>query len=103
MIRTLPSKWGPVALVCRKCGKKLGGGFGRKGRQDLVDAVKRHLKESGNRRALRVVETGCLGLCPKGAVAVALSDRVLLVGAGTEPEEVVRGCVPVRSGITVPS
>ena len=103
MIRTLPSKWGPVALVCRKCGKKLGGGFGRKGRDDLLDVLKRHLKHTEQRRALRLVETGCLGLCPKNAVAVALSDRVLLVSAGTAPEEVLGGCARAPSGITVPS
>ena len=81
-IRVLPSKWGPTALVCRKCGKKLHGGFGRKEKHGLADALEDHLKDSGRRRAARVIETGCLGICPKGAVAVALSDRVLVVQAG---------------------
>ena len=93
-VRTLPSKWGPVALVCKKCGKKLGGGFGRKGKLGLAETVERTLKEEGRRRAVRVVEGGCLAVCPKGAVTVALGDRVLVVDAGTEAAEVIRTIVP---------
>ena len=48
-VRVLPTKWGPVALVCKKCGKKLGGGFGRKGRHGLTEALQDRLKESGRR------------------------------------------------------
>ena len=92
-LRVLPSKWGPVALVCKKCGKKVGGGFGRKNKHALADTLKDTLKEDGRRRAVRVVETSCLGICPRNAVAVALSDRVLVVEPGTPADEVIQSIV----------
>jgi len=94
MIRSLPSKWGPVALVCKKCGKKLGGGFGRKNKHGLADTLRDTLKDTGRRRALRVVETGCLGICPKGAVAVALDNQVLVVPEGTPVDELIAAAAP---------
>ena len=59
-----------VVLVCRKCSKKLGGGYGPDGEDSLARALKAELRETGRRRAVRVIETKCLGLCPKGAVTV---------------------------------
>ncbi len=93
-LRVLASQWGGAALVCRKCGKKLGGGFGRKNKHGLADTLQAALKEAGRRRAVRVVETGCLGICPKGAVAVATGDRVLVVDAGTPADQVIAAIVP---------
>ena len=89
----VPAPWQGVALVCRKCSKKLHGGFGRKGRQDLSKALRDELKQTGRRRALRVIEVGCLGLCPKRAVTVVApgrGDQVLAVPQGTEPADVLR-------------
>jgi len=37
------------------------GGFGKKGKHDLAEVLKRALKQSGRRRELRVLEVGCLG------------------------------------------
>ncbi len=59
-----------VVLVCRKCSKKLGGGYGPDGEDSLARALKVELRGTGRRRAVRVIETKCLGLCPKGAVTV---------------------------------
>ena len=93
-VQAKPSKWGPIALVCKKCGKKLHGGFGTKGKHALADTLSATLKQGGRRRAIRVVESGCLGICPKGAVALALNDRVLLVEPGTDPEAVIAAIAP---------
>ena len=79
--------WQQVALVCGKCSRKLGGGFGKKGKHDLLDVLKDAAKAAGQRRAMRVMEVGCLGLCPKRAVSAVSSmkpDEVVVVPAGTE-------------------
>lgn len=81
------SNWTGVALVCRKCSKRVGGGFGPDGRLPLAKA----LRALGNRRKGRkadfgVVETPCLKLCPKGrvvAIDARSPERWLLVKPGT--------------------
>ena len=88
--------WDGVAMVCRKCSKKLGGGFGPNGDEKLAKALRAALKASGRRRALRVVPVDCLGLCPKRAVTVAGSGapgHVFAVPEGADVEEVVRALV----------
>ena len=74
-------------MVCGKCSRKLGGGFGKKGKHDLADVLKDAAKAAGQRRALRVLEVGCLGLCPKRAVSAisgARLDEVMSVPAGCD-------------------
>lgn len=86
-ISATPAPWQQVALVCGKCSRKLGGGFGKKGKRDLAEVLKDAAKAAGQRRALRVMEVGCLGLCPKRAVSAVTSTRpghVLVVPAGTD-------------------
>lgn len=72
---SVPSKWRGAVLVCGKCSRKLGGGFGPNGETALAKLLK---KRAGKGKAYRlpygVVETGCLKLCPKGAV-VAIDAR----------------------------
>ena len=77
-----------MAVVCRKCSKKLGGGFGDKGKQSLAKAL-RKAKESkkGRKGSFGVVEVGCLGVCPRGAVTMidpANPERWLLVPKGAD-------------------
>ena len=69
-IATTTTQWEQVVLVCRKCSKKLHGGYGPDGKDSLARALKLGLRDAGRRRTVRVVETKCLGLCPKGAVTV---------------------------------
>ena len=74
-------------MVCGKCSRKLHGGFGKKGRRGLAEVLKDAAKASGQRRALRVLEVGCLGLCPKRAVsAIGMGQpgHVLVVPAGSD-------------------
>ena len=92
MISAAPAPWRDVALVCAKCSRKLRGGFGRKGKRDLAEVLKAALKENGRRRELRVMEVGCLGLCPRDAVSLVSSarpDEVLVVPGGADATEVL--------------
>ena len=65
------SNWDHAVLICRKCSKKLDGGFGRNGDERLAKALRRHLSlKKGRKAPAGIVEVNCLGLCPKGAVTV---------------------------------
>ncbi|MBV8972605.1 MAG: hypothetical protein JO290_09975 [Sphingomonadaceae bacterium] len=94
-IRTVPVASTTLVAICRKCGKKLGGGFGDKGRTPLAKALKKHLKlPKWKRSPVRIVETGCMKLCPRGAVAVATSGnvgQVYVVPEGTVVAAVAEG------------
>ena len=85
------SNWEASLLVCRKCSKKLGGGFGPKGRTPLAKALKAHGGGKGRKAKLGVVEVKCLGVCPKGAVTVVDSrnpGQWRLVRAGADIDTV---------------
>lgn len=62
------SPWSDLVFVCGKCMK-------RQGREDLRDDLKHALKKAGH-RDLRVVACGCLDLCPKHGVTVALGREL---------------------------
>jgi len=67
------AEWRDVVLVCRKCSKKLDGGFGLKGDKRLAKVLRKALAEpgakaKGRKAAVGVVEVDCLDICPKGAV-----------------------------------
>lgn len=71
MIRTTRANWTGAILVCGKCSKKLGGGFGDDERTPLAKALRRTLELGKGRKAARgVIETRCLGVCPKRAVMI---------------------------------
>ncbi len=82
------SDWRNVALICRKCSKKIGGGFGPKGDKGLAKALRKHLAlKKGRKAAAGIIEVGCLGICPKGAVTVIDGGRSrdwLLVRPGAD-------------------
>ncbi len=85
------SEWAGALLVCAKCSKKLGGGFGPKGRERLAKALRREPGFGKGRKAVvGVVEVKCLGLCPKDAVTVVDTRRPgewLVVPAGSNVTE----------------
>nr|WP_301286938.1 (2Fe-2S) ferredoxin domain-containing protein [Sphingobium sp. OAS761] len=63
-------------MVCRKCSKKMDGGFGVDGSQRLAKVLRRHLTlGKGRKAAAGIVEVNCLGVCPKGAVTVVNGAR----------------------------
>ncbi len=92
VFETIPTPWQQVILVCKKCSKKLDGGFGPDGSDTLGRALKGAARQAGRRREVRVIETKCLGLCPKGAVTVLPAGRpgeMLSVPAGMDPAAVL--------------
>ena len=79
-IQTVTTRSQVLVAVCKKCGKKLGGGFGDGGKRPLAKALKSYLGlPKWKRSPVRIVETGCMKLCPKGAVAVTTSGDAALV------------------------
>lgn len=84
------SHWTGALLVCGKCTKKVGGGFGAKGRTSLAKALRREPGFGKGRKAVvGVTETRCLGVCPKGGVVVVDSrapGRWRIVEAGADVE-----------------
>ena len=95
-LRTVSSRWQGVALICRKCSRRLKGGFGPDGDQRLAKALRRQLAQDdghdkGRRARLGVVEVGCLDICPKRGVVMIRSnapDEWLIIPAGMPLAEV---------------
>jgi predicted metal-binding protein len=85
-IRQIPAKWDEILLVCRKCGKKLDGGFGDDGSVKLDKVLRKTLKERG-RKGVEIVPVGCLDICPKNAVTVIKASapgQVFIVSSGAD-------------------
>jgi predicted metal-binding protein len=83
--------WRTVVIVCRKCGKKLHGGFGRKRKETLGTLLRQTLREIPKRREIRICETACLGLCPKGGVTALNATNpgtIHVIPAGADGAEV---------------
>jgi predicted metal-binding protein len=96
-IRTALTPWEYVVFVCRKCSRKLDGGFGKDGESSLRAELKAALREAGLRRQVRVVESSCFSVCPKRAVSVMRGSRpgeILVVPEGTDAEDVLRRIDP---------
>lgn len=60
--------WDAIMLICKECGKRKNAPDDLKSKV-LVKRARGHLKKSRPRP--RVISTSCLGVCPKGAIAVA--------------------------------
>ena len=66
------------------------GGYGANGKESLRTALQRELKTRGYKRGVRVIETRCLGICPKRAVTTLNASRpgrILTVPKGTGADE----------------
>jgi predicted metal-binding protein len=91
-IQSAKTKWRDVVLVCRKCSKKLDGGFGPDGDKSLKKALRKYLKAGKGKKAeLAVKETDCFDVCPKNAVVAvnaANPKALLIVPAGADLFEV---------------
>ncbi|OJW25788.1 MAG: hypothetical protein BGO51_17450 [Rhodospirillales bacterium 69-11] len=74
-MRSRPTPWTTVLLLCGKCGRKMDGGYGPKGKETLRTALRAELKAGGHGRAVRIIETRCLGVCPKKAVTALNASR----------------------------
>lgn len=94
LTQLVASNWGNAVLVCGKCSKKLGGGFGPKGKTSLAKALRKEFGLGKGRKAeAGVVETKCLGVCPGGAVTVVNGGHArewLIVRKGADLDELGR-------------
>lgn len=97
------SNWERALLVCGKCSRKVGGGFGEKGQITLAKVLRREPGFGKGREArVGVAEVKCLGVCPKHAVTVIDTrdlGRWCLVRPGDDAA--VRALVskPERAGV----
>ena len=93
MSEEVGSDWSRAILVCGKCSRRVGGGWGAKGRTPLAKALRRALGVSkGPRARVGVVEVGCLGACPaKGVVVLdgARPGQWLVARPGEDPRAVL--------------
>ena len=87
-IKTAKTEWRDVILICKKCSKKLDGGFGPDGKKTLRKALKTYLKPEQSRKTakgrkaeLAIIQTGCFDICPKNAVVAinAANPKALLI------------------------
>jgi predicted metal-binding protein len=91
MFKTAKSNWDQTLLVCAKCSKKIGGGFGPKGKTPLLKALRAVLGK-GRKAPVGVLPVKCLGVCPKNAVTMIDSRKPrewMIVPAGTPVAHVV--------------
>ena len=89
-VRSRPTPWHTVILLCGKCARKMKGGYGRKGKETLRTALRAELKARGYKRGVRIIETRCMGICPKKAVTALNArrpDRILTIPKGTGVDE----------------
>ena len=91
-VKSAKTNWRQVVLVCRKCSKKLDGGFGPDGDKSLKKALRKYLKAGKGKKAELVVkETDCFDICPKKAVVAvnaANPKALLIVPSGADLFEV---------------
>ncbi|MGD0108970.1 MAG: hypothetical protein ABSC06_33805 [Rhodopila sp.] len=88
-----PTPWCEVIILCRKCGKKCGGGFGPKRKDSLKTVLRQALRDTGRRRQIRVMETSCLGICPKNGVTALNATRpgaIHVIKAGAAGPDAIR-------------
>ena len=92
-LHTVATGWTDALLICRKCSRKLDGGFGKDGRESLRRAMRGALRTSGQRGQIGLVEVACLGVCPKHAVTTARASQpgnLLIVPEGTPVERLLQ-------------
>ncbi len=100
-----PTPWGTVILLCGKCARKMEGGYGKKKQHTLRSALRAELKATefkagGRRRRVRIIETRCMGLCPKKAVTAlnaSRPERLLTVPKGTSAEAALAALMPEKT------
>ncbi|WP_428029026.1 (2Fe-2S) ferredoxin domain-containing protein [Ancylobacter sp.] len=110
-MKPIRSDWTDVVLVCRKCAKKLDGGFGPGEEQTLPKALRAAIsrREGGKvmkkprRKGARVavIEVPCLDICPKNAVIVIPAGTPgswRSVPRGADLDALVNDLAPAREG-----
>lgn len=106
MTEEVASDWTRAILVCGKCSRGVGGGWGAKGRTPLAKALRRALGVSkGPRASVGVVEVGCLGACPAKGVVILDGTRPgrWLVARPGETVEAMLAAVDVPEATAEPT
>ncbi|GJE57952.1 (2Fe-2S) ferredoxin domain-containing protein [Methylobacterium trifolii] len=93
-VRTAKAKFAGIVAVCTKCAKRQG-----LPKRAVRDSLKAELQRGRSGRRLRIVETGCLGPCPKRALAVATGaslaqGRILLLDPAASPAALLAAVLP---------
>jgi predicted metal-binding protein len=99
-IRASPTPWQSIILLCGKCARKLDGGYGPKKDSTLRSALRMALKDAGHRRDVRIIETRCLGICPKKAVTAVNASRpgtIFVIPVSTPPAEALEAIAGLSS------
>jgi hypothetical protein len=81
-----------LILTCGKCARKMNGGYGPKGRDTLCTAPNTALRDAGRRREIHIIETRCMGICPKKATTMLNTSKpyaIMTVHKGTAIEAVM--------------
>jgi predicted metal-binding protein len=90
-----------IVLTCGKCARKLDGGYGHEGEQSFRAALRGAIRTLVPRPKIQLIETRCLGLCPKKAVvAINASEpgRLLTIPKGTDPAAALSALLKPDSG-----
>ncbi len=96
-LHSVATGWTDALLICRKCSRKLDGGFGDGGKETLRRALRGALRTSGQRGQIGLIEVACLGICPKRAVTTARASQpgnLLIVPEGTPVERLLQPASP---------
>ena len=91
-IEARQTRWKTILLTCGKCARKMEGGYGPKGKDSLRTALRMALKDAGRGRDIRIIETRCMGICPKKAVTMVNASRpdvIATVPKGTGMDETI--------------
>jgi predicted metal-binding protein len=91
-MKHISAHWDATILICKKCSKKVGGGFGDNGKTSLAKALRATGNGKRGRKADRgIFEMGCQKICPKNAVVAINAARPhdwLIVPRGADLDEV---------------
>ncbi|MCQ8279111.1 hypothetical protein NFI95_11720 [Acetobacteraceae bacterium KSS8] len=96
--------WTTCVLLCGKCGKKLDGGFGDKRDESLASVLKQLLRDREQRKWVRVIQVGCLDICPRGGIAAMRGDapgEMMIIPAGMDAASIAQRLI--GGGLTEPA
>jgi predicted metal-binding protein len=83
--------WKTIILTCGKCARKMDGGYGPKGKDTLRTALNVAMRDAGRRREIHIIETRCMGICPRATTMPDTSnpDAIMTVHRGMAIEAVM--------------
>ena len=73
------------------------GGYGKKKQHTLRSVLRAELKATGRGRRVRIIETSCMGICPKKAVTAlnaSQPERILTIPKGISAATALASLMP---------